>query len=249
MVVSAHAQSTNKAFYDDRERGWYWYEDPMEETEEEQENETPNTSSSNLTATEIIEKQRKSFNEALSAAVVNPTPENIKNYLAITQLINAQAERFSEGFKRAIWVSPQYDYTLNGRPTTNQAIAAYSQAKVKVANQSLEKIASEKGLLYFFRSDCPYCAKFSPVLKQFGERYGFTIIPVSLDGRGTKEFPYPKQSVSMANQLNVKVVPATFLVDPDNNTVSTIGYGFSDWSTLSAKVLNANQQMHQQGVQ
>lgn len=250
---SAFADGTKKAYYDDRERGWYWYEEPPVEVEEPEEKpkEQPavvTQSAQPLSPKEVIDKQREVFNNALAAAVINPTPENIRNYLAITQQINAQAERFSDSFKKTIWVSPEYDYTLSGRPTTTQAIAAYNQNQVKENYSELYQIAEQKGIIYFFRSDCPYCSRFSPILKQFASQFGFTVIPVAMDGKGTQDYPYPKQSDYMASRLNVSVVPAVFLVDPDANSVSTIGYGYSDWTTLVAKVLFANEQLENDGT-
>lgn len=253
ILSSAFADDTKKSYYEDRERGWYWYEDPSLEIEEPEEK--PKEQAAVVTKTaqplspkEVIDKQREVFNNALAAAVIDPTPENIRNYLAITQQINAQAERFSDSFKKTIWVSPEYDYTLSGRPTSTQAIAAYNQTQVKEKYSDLYQIAEKKGIIYFFRSDCPYCARFAPILKQFSAQFGFTVIPVSMDGKGTQDYPYPKHSDFMASRLNVSVVPAVFLVDPDANAVSTIGYGYSDWTTLISKVLFANEQLENDGT-
>jgi conjugal transfer pilus assembly protein TraF len=253
LSSSAFSDDTKKTYYNDRERGWYWYETPPIEVEEPEEKpkEQPAVviqSAQPLSPKEVIDKQREVFNNALAAAVINPTPENIRNYLAITQQINAQAERFSDSFKKTIWVSPEYDYRLSGRPTSTQAIAAYNQNQVKEKYSDLYQIAEQKGIIYFFKSNCPYCARFSPILKQFAAQFGFTVIPVSMDGKGTQDYPYPKHSDFMASRLNVSVVPAVFLVNPDANVVSTIGYGYSDWTTLISKVLFANEQMENDGT-
>jgi len=240
-----------KTYYEDRERGWYWYEEPPieEDVEEAQkQKEMPSvvitSPSKSMSPAEIIKKQKELFENALAAAVINPTSENIREYLVISQQINGQAERFSDAFKKTIWMSPEFDYSLSGgRPTTTQAIAAYNQNQVKENYDDIYKIAQKKGIIYFFRSDCPYCARFSPILKQFASKFGFTVIPVAMDGKGTKEYPYPKRSDYMVSRLNVSVVPATFLVDPDTNSVSTIGYGYNDWTALLSKVLFANEQM------
>lgn len=196
-----------------------------------------------MTPKEMLDKQGEIFDNALALAVIDPTPENMRNYLEITQQINSQAGRFADAFKKTIWVSPEYDYSITGRPTKTPAIAAYNQEQIKDNYDELYRIGKEKGIIYFFRSDCPFCARFSPILSQFATKFGFTIIPVALDGKGTKDFPYPKQSDYMASRLNVSAVPATFLVDPDANVVSTIGYGYSDWTTLISKVLFADEQM------
>lgn len=233
------------SYYDDRQRGWYWHE-VLEEPPEELEIEPIEPAQSvevKLTATEIIKKQRESFDEALSLAIINPTSENVRNYLAISKLINEQAGRFSNKFKESIWVNPEFDYSITGRPTNTQALVAHNQANIEEQYRDLATISSEKGIVYFFRSDCPYCKRFSPILKKFAKQFGFTIIPVSLDNKGSPDFPYPKNSQYMANKFNVSVVPATYLIDPDKNKVVTVGYGFSDWSSLIEKILVANNKM------
>lgn len=250
-----------EGFYDDRERGWYWYEDPEEEPEEiiEEEVEEEEQSitikidpfdnkallESGKSSKDIIEGQKKAFDKAYHDAVVNPTKHNVALYLDVTQKIMKQGHEFSDTFKKTIWVSPEYDYSLQGRPNQAQAILAYNQKTVIDKEVALTQIAQEKGIVYFFRSDCPFCKRYSPVLKKFADQFGFTVIPVSLDGVGSKEFPYPKTSDYLAEKLNVEVVPATFIVEPDSNTVSTVGYGFMDWSSLVDRVIFANDQIYQ----
>lgn len=236
--------ANNKAFYEDRQRGWYWYEKPNKVLEEEKRMPTKEPEElETLSPKEIIEKQREQFDNALASAVLNPTQENMIEYFKISQEINSQAHNFSDAFKKTIWTNPEFDYSLKGRPTSSQAITAYNQQKVKESYDNLYNIAKNKGIIYFMRSDCPYCNKFSPILKQFSEQFGFTVIPVTLDGKGNAVYPYPKTSHSMAERLNVSAVPALFLVDPKKNDVATIGYGFTDWTGLIAKVIYSNEQM------
>ena len=104
-------------------------------------------------------------------------------------------------------------------------------------------MADENGLIFFFRSDCPHCHRYAPILKRFAADYGFTIIPVSLDGGALPEFPYPKQNYDLGRKLKVEVVPALFMVNPESNTVVPVGYGYNDYSKLTQKVLFAGQQM------
>lgn len=247
-VAPTLALAGNSDFYDRREHGWYWYEDPAPEPEAEEADEAEEAKvvvppQKPLSAKEIIDAQRVEFEEAQAAAVVNPTPENYQRFLAILTKINEQGQRFSDGFKKAIWTNPEYDYRLTGRPTDPQALIEHNVAKSSENAQKIYEIASKKGILYFFRSDCPYCKRFSPIIKRYSEQYGFTVIPIALDGIGSEEYPYPKTSYYMQERLNVSVVPATFLVDPDANTVATIGYGYSDWTTFQAKILFADEQL------
>ncbi|PCS24030.1 conjugal transfer protein TraF [Candidatus Enterovibrio escicola] len=255
FTAFAHAASTlnndvqhserTKAYYHDRERGWFWYEDPSEDEEKEVVKPQAKVSAPVqpvLSPREILKKQGEQWEDALAAAILEPSKENYKNYLAMTAQIQQQSQEFATGFKQAIWVTPEYDYTLQ-KPRTTQAIVAHNQEELRLNEQELYRLSQENGLIFFFRSDCPYCHRFAPVLKKFSEQYGFTIIPVSLDGGGLNEYQYPKRDYDLGRKLNVEVVPALFLVNPDTNSVSTIGYGYSDWSTLTTKVLFAAQQL------
>lgn len=243
--LNAETKQDNKAFLHDRERGWYWYEDPelVEEEPEEEKVEEPKVSTVVMTPREILKKQGEDWEDAMAQAVLEPTRENVTRYLALTDQIQGQAQNFAKSFKQTIWVTPEYDYTLQ-RPVSTQAIVARNQQQNRMDDQKLFQIAENNGIIFFFRSDCPHCHRFAPILKRFSEQYKFTVIPVSLDGGSLPEYPYPKKNYDLGRKLNVSVVPAVFLVEPETNTVSTVGYGYSDWSTLAMKILNAANQMY-----
>ena len=245
--VAEQSTTKPKTYYGDRERGWFWYEDPVEVEEEEQKKPEPVAGAGApaapvLSPREILKKQGEQWEDALATAILNPTKENYERYLAMTAQIQRQSQDFATGFKQAIWITPEYDYTLQ-KPRTTQAIVAQNDQELRLKESELYRLSQENGLIFFFRSDCPYCHRFAPVLKRFSEKYGFTIIPVSLDGGGLPEYPYPKRNYDMGRKLNVSVVPALFMVNPDTNTVSTVGYGYADWSKLITKVLFAAQQL------
>jgi conjugal transfer pilus assembly protein TraF len=243
-LVLTFSVQAEKDYYDDRERGYFWYEVEPERSEvDELKKEEHQSGVSMLSPREILKKQGEDWEDSLATAMLKPTDKAaMEEYLKKTFAINAQAATFSANFKKMIWTNPEFDSTLQ-RPVTTQAITAKSQARFKGNESSLEEIAQEKGLVFFFRSDCPYCHRFAPILKKFTDRFGFTVIPVSLDNKGLPDFPYPKPNIELGKKLNVSVVPALFLIEPDSNTVATVGYGFNDWQTLTNKVLFAEQQM------
>ncbi len=126
---------------------------------------------------------------------------------------------------------------------TTQAIVANNQQQKQNTDNRLSQLAQKDGVLFFFRSDCPYCHRFAPILKRFSAQYGLTVIPISLDGLGIAEYPNPKTNYDIGRKLNVSVVPAIFLVDPEKNAVATIGYGYSDYSAMTEKILSAADQL------
>lgn len=239
-------QGAGGSYYNDRERGWFWYEEPeliIEPEEKEQEQASVPVQSAPMSPREILKKQGEDWEDAMATAILDPSQENYENYLRMTAIIQQQSQDFAEGFKKSLWVTPEYDYTLQS-PRNTQAIVAKNQADLVVKAGDLHRLADDNGLIFFFRSDCPYCHRFAPILKKFAGQYGFAIVPVSLDGGGLPEFPYPKPNYDLGKKLNVDVVPALFLVNPDSNKVTTVGYGYSDWSELREKIIFSGEQMN-----
>jgi len=231
-------------FYDDRERGWFWYETiPIEEPEQEKKEPEPVPSPTltlppQLSPRERLKQQGEALENAMATAILYPTPENYRQYLEQSKQIQEQSQLFALGLKQAIWLNPEYDYTLES-PNNAQAIIAKNEQINLADDAAIAALADKTGLLFFFRSDCPYCHRFAPILKKFSEHYEFPVIPISLDGPGLKEFPYPKTNLELAQLLKVDVVPAVALLEPKTQKVSMVSYGFNDWGTLIKKMLFA----------
>lgn len=243
-----YASEKKQSYFEDSKRGYWWYEKPAEIEEEivEEKKETPKSSPQTIspkTPLQQLKAMGKQWENDMAMAIKNPTRENMRNWMEIHTKVMQQADDFSGQFQKTIWSTPKYDYRLQ-KPVDREAIIANNFETVKDADKSLDKIANEKGLLFFFRSDCPYCKKFSPVLKKFSEKYGFSIVPISLDGPGIPDFPYPKRPSSITQHIEVPVVPALFMVDPSENSVAPVSYGFADWTTLIRKVVYAGTEMN-----
>lgn len=232
-----------KTYFGDREKGWFWYEAKPQKKEAPKEKATKSGVKRELTPREQLKKQGDEWENALAQAVLSPSEENIREYLSKMAEINTQALDFAKGFKRTIWVNPRYDFRLSQRPVTTQAIIAHNERQNFALNQALKVIAESKGIIFFFKSACPHCQRFAPIVKKFSDSHGFSVVPVSLDNKGLPAYPNPQKDFQISARLDVSVVPAIFLVDPDRNEVAACSYGFTDVSTLSQKVIVAAKQM------
>jgi conjugal transfer pilus assembly protein TraF len=67
-------------------------------------------------------------------------------------------------------------------PVNNTAVKVNNQAKEQDRTNYMKNIAREHGLIFFFRSDCPYCHQYAPTLKLLSEMYGIEVLGVSIDG-------------------------------------------------------------------
>lgn len=231
-------QQNSKMFFVDRERGWFWYETRPIIEERENEKEEQLKKQPSLIPKEILQEQGKNWENSLAKAIIDPNQENIHEYLRATKIINEQAQKFSTSFKEAIWVNPEYDYSLE-RPIATQAIVAQNEDNFKEQEILLRKMAKSHGLIFFFSGSCPHCQRFAPLFRKFTDFYKFSVIPVSINGEGLAEFPQSQKNLHLGNKLNVSTVPAIFMVDPLSNKVAAVSYGYVDWTTLSQKILSA----------
>lgn len=241
LCLNSPLLAIDKEYFKDRERGYWWYEKFPAHKDA---NLLPpnkraiNSNSTALTPKQILEQQGKELENALAQAVLVPTEENLKSYIQLAQKLNEQAQRFSTAFKESIWINPELDYTLK-KPVYTPAILAQNENDTLKQENELIKLAKEQALLFFFKGSCSHCHQFAPILKSLAERYKFSVIAVTLDGEALKEFPHPKRNFLIGHKLNLTVVPALYLVNPDSNRVVPVGFGYADWSTLIQKILVA----------
>ena len=95
-------------------------------------------------------------------------------------------------------------------------------------------------MLFFFRSDCPYCEAQAPLLQQLAARYGFAVLPVSLDGAPLPggAFPQFRQDQGQAQALGVVSTPALFLARPPDAMVP-LAQGLLSLAQLQERVIGA----------
>lgn len=243
FIVASSTVEERKQYYQDRERGWFWYEAQKQPEKKKprkipENNPVPEAAKPPLTAKEILREKGKKMEEAMATAMLNPTRENYLEYMRQMNAIQEQSMQFANGFSQVLWSAPEYDRNIQS-PSSPQAqfVAEQQASERKAAN--LVEISKKNGLIFFFRSDCPFCHKFAPILVDIAKDFGFDIVPVSLDGGGLPEFPNPKVNNELGRKLKVQSVPAVYLVDPKNNMVSAVSYGFNSRIAVMDKIIAA----------
>jgi conjugal transfer pilus assembly protein TraF len=233
-VIPTYAQDwfdrTTQSFWQDRSRGWFWYEQKPEPKEIEPEESKPVTSLSTTKSNKpnevrALEALQERYETSKAVAIMNPSEKNMYQFLTLQKELRERSARFADVAQRVVWTSPELDYSLTGRPTNSVAIKTYDQQQQQSRDYGLKAVAQTHGLFFVFRSDCPYCHKMAPIIQRFAAQYGFTIIPISMDGRGITEFPQPMADNGLSQRLQAKVVPALYLVETRSRTIHPIGYG------------------------
>ena len=176
---------------------------------------------------------QKRVEELRNIAIIRPTERNIRSYLAVQAEVIDKASVFADVAQRVIWANPEFDYTVTGRPVNAKALEVFDRTQINAREGVAMALASDHALFFFFRSDCPYCHQFGPYLKEFEAKFGLAVVPISVDGGPLlPAYPSPKVDNGIARSLDVREVPALFLVEPQSGKIVPIGYGVLSESEL-----------------
>ncbi len=168
-------------------------------------------------------------------AVMDPTESNLKDYLALWQLTQEKGAVFADNWRRVVWQNPDLDYSLK-RPANNVAIKTYDTQRVQDEEKQLRALAKEHGLIFFFRSDCPYCHAMAPTLKMLADKYGIDVLGVSMDGKGIAEFPHPRDGRAQAAAWGIERVPALLIGSKKTGEHAPIGFGVMSLNEIISRI-------------
>lgn len=171
-----------------------------------------------------IEQLRQLLKDKEDAAVMDPSEDNIKAYLEVWNHSQEKASVFADQWQRVVWKNPHLDYSIN-HPTTTMGLNVANQQKQQTRNMTIQALAQKHGIIFFFRSDCPYCHATARVLKALNQQYGIEVIGATMDGGGLPEFPRPKDGRNLAQKWQVQVAPALFIANKQTAEYAPIGFG------------------------
>lgn len=226
-ALAAGSESTQNAsphFYSGKGEGWFWYQEPPVEIEEEP---VPPVVAESATA-QPVEPQKPSGPRVFSVAwlkekvpaareraIDDPTPENMQAYYYLQRIVLDKAQRFAD-VSRFITISdPLIDESIR-RSTSSFAANEQTRAAGVSQQQVLTKISQKAGLFFFFKANCDLCIRQAQVLKSFKNQSEFTIIPVSLDGSFLEGNPFGlyQRDNGQARRLGITDAPALALAIP-----------------------------------
>ncbi len=207
-------------FYSDHAKGWHWYDDPVPVLPKKDEKLPKKQKDAN----EIISDAQEKIKTALNNAIVNPSVENVRNYISLQNEMGDRAQKFSSAWRETLLQYPELDYSID-HPTSSVGIQTYNAQESNAKDAAIQQFAKQTGLFFFYKSTCPYCHRFAPILKSFAERNGVTVIAITMDGVSIPEFPDSKIDNGQAAQFHVTVTPSLFAVNPYTKKAYPVAYG------------------------
>lgn len=167
-------------------RGWYYYEDPQQESVTIQQPQYHNYR-------EYNEAVKQAFEEIQDRAIYNPTPENVQAYNQALRTISNNAVRFGMLSVTQNWQDP------NAGLSTTAANGAGLQLDLDKQRQQISQIIKRYAIFYFIDKNCKYCSVEANELKRLEYTYNVTVRVVSMDGSTLPQYPNPVMDKGMSN--------------------------------------------------
>lgn len=189
------------------------------------------------TAAERLRAIGAELEELKARAVLEPTPDNVTAYIRFQREQLNRASTFADIWQRAIWQNPELDYTLQ-RPVSAVAKRAWTDQRKGDRDRVLAAISQRYGVFYFFASNCAACTVSSPIIKGVADRFGITVMAVSMDGGPNPTFPNYLVNTGQYEQMGLSgnVTPALVLFDTVTRRPLPIGYGIMSQDEVMERI-------------
>ena len=181
------------------------------------------------------EQMRLELKRREDLAIMDPSKEKMTDYLQLWQVVQDKGSTFADSWRRVVWQTPELDYALR-RPSNNLAIRTFNNDADARQEAQLRALARDHGLIFFFKSDCPYCHTMAPAVRMMAERFGIEVLPVSIDGVGLPDFPHPQDGRDKAQAWGAQRVPALFMGSKVTGDRVALGFGVMALSEIMERM-------------
>lgn len=115
------------------------------------------------------------------------------------------------------------------------------QVVVKTNNKRIQELREQYYFIFVYRSTCPHCHQFAPILRDFTSFFKIPVEAYSLDGEPLSGFDSATLTPELFQTLYVSgeykpVVPALYLVNRTLNQAYAVLFGEAQPAQLAARV-------------
>ena len=236
LLFCCLVSSIQAHFFNEKARGWYWYEKKPDVPKKEKPDQKADPSKERRSATELLAEHRKEVEEALANSILTPTRANIETYQKLQHKWVALSERFSNVWMRNLLDHPELDATVQN-PTSQYGVSLKKELDQTRMEESVRALSSQYGLFFIYQGRCKFCKGMALVVRLLSEKYGWKVLGISQDGVILPEFPDSKQDNGISSAWGIKGVPAVFVVNPESETVTPIGHGMISLEQLEKNLI------------
>jgi conjugal transfer pilus assembly protein TraF len=229
LLFSFSEAESDLSYFDDRERGWHWYE-KQSQLEEKAKKNIPT-----LSPLERLKQYQEKLETAKAEAVLNPTPQNVLNYQRLQYETMEKSDLFADVWMRNVYAHPEIDHTRKS-PISQKARHIYLRQREEERERKILSLSKEYGLFLFFKNNCPYCDAFAPIVKRFSVKYGWEILAVSEFGEKNELFERNVRDNGLAEAWKVNTYPSLFAVNPRTGRVIPVAVGMISVEEMEERI-------------
>lgn len=225
LVALPSFTSSSQSFYQEAKRGWFWCEEKKITQEE---------SRINANGVELLLEFQEQMEEAKAQMIMNPSIENTAKYIQYQNEMFLKSDLVSKSWQATLLERPHLNI-VRDTPISQTGMNITRSVETLRNEKLLQEFAKTFKLLFFYKSNCPYCQKFALVLEYFSKKYGIAVAAVTLDGKSLEIFP-ATLNPALVRKLNVEFTPSVFAFS-DLGIVVPIAQGFLPADLLERNVL------------
>ncbi|NVM20254.1 MAG: conjugal transfer protein TraF [Desulfobacterales bacterium] len=215
--------------YDERKKGWYWYEtEPELEEEEKTEADKPELTVSDRSYEELWNMYPDDFQDLLDRttkiAVQSPSEKNVLQYLVMQDI----ARRKSVAFANVVgYVGQKYPRFSNAdvHPVIPPGRTALAELKHGEVKQTIEESSNEFALIMFTQRDCKFCDIQKSILKFFTASYDWAVRLIDID-----------RHPNLSSRFGIEQTPSIILVHKNSQDYMPISVGVISLRDLNARI-------------
>ena len=232
----------DKVFYDDRQRGWYWYQVGKESKE------TKTSTSTEYSAIQPPSKRpsKYSYNDmwvmhpddfkAYSAKVTKravqfPTEVNIKHFLEVMDVTRRKSAAFTAAVNYVAQKNALYTRE-DTHPITAPGLTVMKDIRYQEIDTLIRNSRQEFALIMFTQPGCGFCNAQINILSFFEESYGWPLRMVNI-----------KENPTAGARFGVEQTPSVILVHKDTKDYMRISSGVFSLSKLKLRLYRSIRMM------
>ncbi|MDW7711832.1 MAG: conjugal transfer protein TraF [Deferrisomatales bacterium] len=220
-------QTDAPSYYETRQQGWFWYQDPAEQRDpvEELPHEAPAPWSLDAYSPDELwtlhpDEFRVLLDTVFKGALQQPTEEKVLEYKRLETIARLRAARFASVASLVSLKHPEVS-TLRDAPSVNPGMRARRQVEGAEIDATLSAAREDFALLYFTSPGCPFCVEQDGVLRYFTAKHGWEIKRIDVD-----------REPRAAEFFRVSTTPTLLLVQRGADATLPVGVGVVGLSAL-----------------
>lgn len=239
-----------QSFFDERYRGWLWFEEKEKLSDEQVKQEEEGAAPSREKMLEA-KRENEAFAEELELLrhLAIRYPENLE-YTHLFKLKEKEmldnAAKFGQSWLMVNFLHPEIVDEL-ANPQNLYGRTIYKDEQRRQDQENISSVAKRVELFVFRKDGCPYCHTLESHLQEFAKRYGFEVEAVSPDNSKSQYFK-THSSPEMISALGLEVMPTVIAVVNDTRQRFELARGAVSISELEKKSLLLFERLRQQQV-